>query len=250
MIHGKGVMVNRNLKYKEDKEFLQKAEKLVETTRKSCESMGLLFSSFARLLDHKAIEAEEEHAPLLHVDMSSDLANERADQISKMLHVRVQGLSIEELKNLKKENKIRSTVKVTCNYYRFDEISRILRGRKLDIIPLRMMLSEQTKEELNRLPEGSKLAFIFDERDQSRLSLILEDYRRAFADHKLEFASRSVKDFKNLTKLNGFAKLLVSNRIWNNIPKEYQRASSITHPIMEFDPSSIEESKMQLGIIA
>src|SRR5438128_2579469 len=73
MIQGKGVMVNKNLKYKEDKEFLQNCDKLVETTKKSCLSIGLVFSSFARLLYQKAIEIEQEQAPLSYVDMSSDL---------------------------------------------------------------------------------------------------------------------------------------------------------------------------------
>jgi hypothetical protein len=94
------------------------------------------------------------------------------------------------------------------------------------------------------------VVFIFDEQDQSTLSLILEDYRKAFVDHHLEFVSRSVNDLPHIEKADGFAKILVSNRIWNSIPEEAQQALNATHPIMEFDASSIEESKMQLGIIA
>jgi len=250
MIQGKGVMVNKNLKYKEDREFRQNCEKLVETTKKSCQAQGLIFSSFVRFLYHKAIEMEQEQAPLLYVDMSSELARERADQISQMIHVAVQGVSTDELKELKRQNKLKSGVKIVCNYYRLDEVSRILRGQKLDSIPLRMKFGEETKHELSQLAEGSKVIFIFDEQDQSTLSLILEDYRKAFADHHLEFVSRSVNDLPRIAKADGFAKVLVSNRIWNSIPKETQRALNATHPIMEFDASSIEESKMQLGIIA
>ncbi len=250
MIQGKGVMVNKNLKYKEDREFRERCEKLVQTTNKNCQSMGLIFSSFAKFLYQKAIEMEQEQAPLLYVDMSSDLAKERANQISEVLHVAVRGVSTEELKELKKQNRLKSGVKIVCNYYRFDEVSKLLRGQKLDIIPLRMRLGEETKQEINQLPEGSKVVFVFDEQDQSTLGLILEDYRKAFEDHHLEFVSRSVKDLQRVVKSNSFAKVLVSNRIWNSVPKDVRRSSNITHPIMEFDPSSIEESKMQLGIIA
>jgi GntR family transcriptional regulator len=250
MIQGKGVMVNKNLKYKEDKEFLQNCEELVEATKKSCQRMGLALSSFARYLSHKAIELEEQRAPFLYVDMSSELAKERAEQISMILHVRTQGVSIEELRELTKKKEMLIGVKVICNYYRLDEVSKILRGRKIHIEPLRMVLGEQTKEELYQLPQGAKVGFIFDEQDQARLSMILEDYRKAFADRKLEFVLLPFKDFKNGKKLNGFAKLIVSNRIWNSIPKEKKDASIITHPVMEFDPFSLEESKRQLGIIA
>jgi hypothetical protein len=113
-----------------------------------------------------------------------------------------------------------------------------------------MVLGEQTKEELHRLPQGAKVGFIFDEQDQARLSMILEDYRKVFADRRLEFVLLPFKDFKNGTKLNSYAKLIVSNRIWNSIPKTKKDASMITHPVMEFDPFSLEESKRQLGIIA
>ncbi len=249
MIHGKGVMVNKNLKYKEDKEFLQNCENLVETTKRSCQKKGLNFSSFARYLYHKAIEFEKQQAPLLYIDMSSDLAKERAEQISMMLHIKTQGFSIGELKELVRTKQKFTGVKVICNYYRLDEVTKILKRLRIDIVPLRMMLGEQTKEELGHLPEGAKVAFVFDEQDESRLSMILEDYRRAFADRKLVFVSRSLKDFKK-TKLNGYAKLIISNRIWNDIPKTTKKSSNITHPIVEFDSSSVEESKMQLGIIA
>ena len=250
MIQGKGVMVNKNLKYKEDKDFLQNCEEVVEATRKDCQKRGLAFSSFARYLYHKAIEAEEQHAPFLYVDMSSELAKERAEQISNLLHVRTQGLSIEELKELSKQKDMLTDVKVICNYYRLDEISKILRGRNIHIEPLRMVLGDQTKEELHQLPQGAKVGFIFDEQDQTRLSMILEDYRKGFADRKLEFVLLPFKDFKNGTKLNGYDKLIVSNRIWNSLPISKKDASKVTHPVMEFDPFSLEESKRQLGIVA
>jgi hypothetical protein len=250
MIQGKGVMVNRNLKYKKDEELLLAAEKLAEATRKKCQSTGLVFSSFARYLYHKAIEVEQEQSPLMFVDISSDLARERADQISQMLNVRIEGISTEDLKGLAKNGKLGRDTKIICNYYRFEELRKILRGKSVDIVPLRMMLSEKTKNELNALPTGSKVIFIFDEKDQATLSLILEDYRKTFADHHLEFISRSDRDIKSVLRGDAYTELLVSNRIWNSIPEEIRRARNVTHPVMEFDPSSIEESKTQFGVIA
>jgi GntR family transcriptional regulator len=250
LIHGKGVMVNKNLRYKKDKEFLDNCEQLAKETQKKCQSMGVVFSSFARYLYHKAIEAEQHQSPLIYVDISGELARERASQISGILNVKLEGLSIEELKKLKNIGKLRLDVKIVCNYYRLEEVRKILRGRAIDIVPLRMRLSEETKNELSRLPLGSKVVFIFDEEDETTLGLILEDYKRAFADHNLEFSSCSVKKVKAVVGRDGYAKLVVSNRIWNTIPNELRQAKNVTHPIMEFDPSSIEESKMELGVIA
>lgn len=250
MIQGKGVMVNKNLRYREDKEFLENCSKLAASIKEQCDSMGVVFSSFARYLYHKAIEAEQEEPPFIYVDMSSQLAEERAEQIREILHVRIKGVSIVELKELQKRGAIRRGTKIICNYYRFDEVSKIFKGRGVEIVPLRMIFGQKTRNELGKVRPGSKILFLFDEEDQSTLSLILEDYRRAFEDQRLEFVSHPVKDIKSALQTEGVAKVLVSNRIWNSIPKEIRRAQHVSHPVMEFDPSSIEEVKMQLGVIA
>jgi DNA-binding transcriptional regulator YhcF (GntR family) len=249
MIQGKGVLVNKHLNYKENRGLLESCEQLVKQTQKGCQSRGLIFSSFARYLYHKAIEGEQRNTPLIYVDMTTELAKERAEEVSKILNVNVKGLSIEELKELKRAHRMRAGVKITCNYYRFEQVKKILRGLNLAIIPFRMTMSEKTRNELNQLPEGSKVMFIFDEQDKSTLGLILEDYKKAFAGHKLEFAAGSVEEFPRLVTSNGFAKYLLSNRIRNLIPEEFHNDPSITPTVMEFDPSSIEEAKMELGII-
>ena len=251
LIHGKGVMVEKHLKYKENKQFLRNCEELVETTRKSCQSRGVVFSSFARFLHHRAIEIEGEETPLLYVDMSKKLAEDRAHELSKILNLQLRGWSVEQL--AESYNEIQTGVKVVCNYYRLQEVSEILHGRNLDIVPLRMSLSEKSREELHRLPEGSRVMFIFDQTDKAGLDLILTDYSKMFSDQKLDFVARFIKDprqgIKKLVKQDQFAKVLVSNRLWRNVAKEIRQMSKVTRPIMDFDTSSIEEAKTQLGII-
>lgn len=251
LIHGKGVMVEKHLKYKENRQFLRNCEKLVETTRKSCQSGGVIFSSFARFLHHRAIEIEGEEAPLQYVDMSKKLAEDRAHELSKILNLQLRGWSVEQLAESKSE--IQNGVKIVCNYYRLQEVSEILHGRNLDIVPLRMSLSEKTRNELQKLPEGSRVMFIFDQTDKAGLDHILTDYNKMFSDQKLEFVARFIKDprqgIKKLVKQDNFAKVLVSNRLWRNVAKEIRQMQRVTRPIMDFDTSSIEEAKTQLGII-
>jgi len=95
--------------------------------------------------------------------------------------------------------------------------------------------------------------FIFDQTDKAGLDLILTDYNKMFSDQKLEFVARFVKDprqgIKGLVKHDNFAKVLVSNRLWRNVAKEIRQMRMVTRPIMDFDTSSIEEAKIQLGII-
>lgn len=250
MMPGKGVLVSKHLYYKKNGELLEACEQLVKQIQKGCQSKGLILSPFARYLYHKAIELEQENAPLIYVDMTVALAEERAEQIGKILNVNVDGLSVDQLKELRRSKGIRTGVKITCNYYRFEQVNKIVRGQPVEVIPFRMRLSEKTKHELNQLPEGSKVTFIFDEQDQSTLGLIQEDYKKTFADRKLTFTAGSVKDFARLVKSNSSTTFLLSNRVKDSIPDKFQNVPGVTHTIMEFDPSSIEEAKMELGIIA
>lgn len=250
MIQGKGVLVNKHLNYRKNRELLDSWEQLVKQIEKSCQSKGLVLSAFARYLYHKAIELERDGAPLIYVDVTTALAKERAEQIAKTLNVNVGGISIDQLKEMKRSKTIPPGVKVTCNYYRYEQVHKIVRSQKLEVIPFRMRLSEKTKQRLNQLPEGSKVVFIFDEQDKSTLGLIKEDYKKTFADRKLAFTAGSVKEFLRLVKSKDAPTFLLSNRIRDSIPEELQNAPRVTHTIMEFDPSSIEEAKIELGIIA
>jgi GntR family transcriptional regulator len=248
LIQGKGVMVNKNLRYREDRQFLDNCEKLVQVTRRSCLAKGFVFSSFAKYLYQKAIEFDKESPPLIYIDVDQAVAEERAAEVSHILEVLVVGMAVDRLKISK--SSLAPGTKVLCNYYRLDIVTKALRGRKGGIVPLRMLLGEDTKRILRGLPRRSKVMYLFDPRDTSALSLVLEDYKRAYPESELEFVPRPAKDIARQIRSEDYGHFIISNRLWNSQPKEIRKTDRVTHPSMVFDLSSIEEAKMQLGIIA
>ena len=248
LIQGKGVMVNKNLRYKEDRQFLDNCEKLIQSTRRSCVAKGFIFSSFAKYLYQKAIECEKENPSLIYVDVDQGVANERAAEVSRILEVHVVGMAVDDLKTNK--SLLRPGTRIVCNYYRLDIVTKILRGRKGGIVPLRMLLGEETKRILRALPKRSKVMYLFDPRDHSALALVLDDYRRAYPESELEFVARQAKDIGRQVRSEDYAHFIISNRLWNSLPKEIKKSDRIAHPSMVFDLSSVEEAKMQMGIIA
>lgn len=247
LIQGKGVMVNRDWKYKEDHELLTSCEDLARKTLRACQSIGVIPSSFAKYMQHRAIEYEQEHPPLAYVDVNPELAQERAEQISETLHLNVLGISIEELRD--RVPGFLSGTKIMCNYYRYDDVRKMLRKSDLKVIPMRMRIADTTQKELQQLPEHSKVVFVFDGRDKAGLGLILEDYRKTFSDRGLDFAAHASDDLEALMRSNAISKVLVSNRIWSALPSELRDSPKVTHPSMEFDPADVEELKIELGII-
>jgi GntR family transcriptional regulator len=248
LIQGKGVMVNKNLCYKQDRQFLDNCEKLIQSTRRSCIAKGFIFSSFSKYQYQKALEFEKERPPLIYVDVDQSVAAERAAEISRVLQVHVIGMGMDELKTNKPL--LQPGTRIVCNYYRLDLVTKALRGRKGGIVPLRMFLGEETKKILRGLPKRSKVMYLFDARDHSALTLVLDDCKRAYPESELEFVARPAKDIGRQVRSEDYAHIIISNRLWNSLPKEIKKSDRVTHPIMVFDLSSIEEAKMQMGIIA
>jgi DNA-binding transcriptional regulator YhcF (GntR family) len=251
LIPGKGVMVDKNLTCKSDTGFLKNCEELVELVRKQCQSKNLNFPSLVRFLQHKAVKAEGSQPWLIYADMTTDLAKDRADQLGGMLHVNVLGCSFDELEKIIK-GKIRRGVRIVCNYYRISEVKSIVRGKRLRIVALRMRYGKSFNQRLRKLGTGSKVMFIADQIDQTAIKLLLEDYHRVFAEQQLQFVAHIFNDdnddIEDLIKSDGYALRIVSNRIWNHIPQKIQKMPNVTRPIIEFDLSSVEESKTSMGI--
>lgn len=248
LIHGKGVMVSKNLKCKSDKGFLENCEDLAELVRKQCQSKRLNFPSFVRFLQHKALEAEGKQPWLIYADMTTDLAKERADQLDEILHVNVLGCSFDELEKIIK-GKIRRGVRIVCNYYRVGEVKSIVQGKRLRVVALTMAIGKSFKQTISGLEAGSKVMFIADKIDQTAISLLLEDYRRVFEVQELDFESHMLDgDISDLLKSNDYALFIVSNRIWDAVPEKLKEMPTVIRPLIEFDLSSVEESKVSMGI--
>ena len=112
-----------------------------------------------------------------------------------------------------------------------------------------MAVGKSFKGTLSGLEVGSKVMFIADQIDQTAISILLEDYHRIFETQELNFESHILDgDISGLIKSSDCALFLVSNRIWDTIPEKVKEMPNVIRPLIEFDRSSVEESKVSMGI--
>ena len=249
--HGKGVLVEKHLSYAQRDKITKKCETLSRQTLNRVEKLGLSPSAFARYLYQQARKEESESPVLTLVDVTAEIARDRATMISNFWHVNVPGLSIEDLAGMKRAemNKLR---RIATNYFRLDEVSRIVRGTDIDVIPLSLSFTPAMLAEFERLPAHSKVVLILDDRDYPSLKLILESYRKVLVRPSAHLDSlpwSKARDLKRLVRSNTYNKIIISNRVWGKVPEAVKKHPRVTRPQMEIDLASLESARLRAGVI-
>ncbi|RMG50890.1 MAG: GntR family transcriptional regulator [Acidobacteria bacterium] len=250
--HGKGVIVHTELSYPNDLALAGRSQKLAEETLTRALAAGLAGTSFARMLYQLALERERAQQRFFYVDITESLARERADQISRAWQMTVAGLAMSRIQVL---DEIPSDIplKVFTNHWRYGEVTRLVTHPNADIIPIGLKFTQTMIDEINALRDGATVEIILDEHDfASYGGLILANYQRGFASKKVNFRVRpftTVEDVKRRLKSGQCQMILISNKLWPDMPASLRRMKMVTHPKMAFDGRSSEQARLRAGIV-
>lgn len=249
--HGKGVLVRKHLNYDPDTKGLRKTEELVTEVLRQAEKCGLMPSAFGRYLYQKAIEAESAEPRILYADIGKGIAAERAAYISNFWRINIPSVSVEELVRMSSSD-FRSVTKILTNYVRFDEVRAIVKSKRIEVIPLGLTFSNEAVSEFSNLPHNSSVCFIFDDRDFPWLKLIAQPYKRILTHPSVQFIPKRLSKVKDITKLvrsRQYSRVVISNRLWENLPESIRKLPGITRPQLHIDPASLEEVRIKAGVI-
>jgi hypothetical protein len=204
------------------------------------------------MLYHVALADERSRQQFFYVDITGPLAQERAAQISRAWQITIVGLAIKDIGVLEQIRR-ETPLKVFTNFYRYGEVAKLLSYPNVDLIPVALKFSKEMEAEIDRLREGSIVEIVLDERDFSSYGgLILENYQHAFASKKLFFRVRAmttIADLKNRLRSGNCHMLIISNRLWDQLPEDVKRLRMVTYPKMEFDARASEPARLRAGII-
>lgn len=256
MKHGRRVIVNDFLDHHPNNHLMKTLEEFVDRTLNQARKLDVSNSSFAKFLLHKALERDRRDCSCLFVDSSRAVAQESADQISQMWETPISALSIDDLPDFMASHE-GHVQKIIVNYYRFNEVSEIVKSRQrihpIDVIPISMKFAGETVERLKALPPRSKVLLVADDRDFERHGQTFADaYKEAFRHQSLEFNVQPYSEVKNLDKIGRSKKyklILISNRIWDSLPDKLKNIRTISHPRLEVDRTSLEKARVKAGII-
>jgi GntR family transcriptional regulator len=136
----------------------KKCQELTRDIIKRVRQIGISPVSFVRYLSRNVQEDERRSPYIAYVDLDKEKALQRSEQISRLWHASVTGLSLDEFKlALAHGSKLR---KVLVNHLYADSIRRVSRGRILEFIPIEIYYTEQTIKELKRMKASSLLLLL------------------------------------------------------------------------------------------
>jgi len=249
--HGKGVLVRKHLSYDRKRSRSRKIEDLVNDVLRKAEERGLMPSAFGRYVYQRAIEAESAQPRILYADVGKAIAGERAAYISNFWRINIPSVSLDELAEMPPA-KLHSVSKILTNYVRFDEVRAIVKRKRIEVIPLGLIFTDEAVAEFSHLPRNSSVCFIFDDRDFPWLKLIAQPYKRILTDSSVKFIPKPLSKVRNIAKLAQsklYSCVVISNRLWENLPESIRKMPGITRPQLHIDPASLEEVRIRAGVI-
>ncbi len=226
-----------------------KCQELSKEIIKRIRKIGVSPIAFARYLG-PSMQAEERECPFsAYVDPDKETALRRAEQVSRLWHVSVVGLSVDEFKlALKQGSKLQ---KVLVNHLIADRIKRIPRGKKIDIIPIEISYTEKTIKALEKTKSSSMLVLLPSHAVASA-RFIIEQLHKWIKCKDANISWRlvdEVVDFRHLLSDSRYDRILVSPGARSKVPAKLHQNPRILLLQMDLDPEALEMARIRAGVI-
>jgi DNA-binding transcriptional regulator YhcF (GntR family) len=227
----------------------KQCQELSKDIVKRVRRIGVSPIAFARYLSQNMQEDERRSPFIAYVDPDRETALRRAEQVSRLWHASVIGLSADEFKlALAQGSKLR---KVLVNHLIADSIRRIPRGRKIDIIPIEICYAEQTVKALEKI-RSSSILVLFPNHAISSARFIVEQLQKWMKckDANISWMSvDKVADFRQLLNDSQYDRILVSPGARSKVPVKLHHSSRILLLQMELDSEGLEIARIRAGVI-
>ena len=227
----------------------KRCQELSKDIIKRIRRIGVSPIAFARYLGRDVHEDERRYPFVAYVDLEKETALRRAEQVSRLWHASVIGLSIGEFKHtLTHGSKLQ---KVLVNHLYADSVRRVSRGKKVDIISIEICYTDQTIKALERIKVFPILLVLPNHAIPSARFIVeqLQKWTKC-KDEKISWMPvDEVKDFGHLLNNSKYQRVLVSPGARSKVPSELHQSSRILLLQMELDPEDLEIARIRAGVI-
>jgi DNA-binding transcriptional regulator YhcF (GntR family) len=227
----------------------KKCQELSRDIIKRIRKVGVSPIAYARYLSRNVQEDERRNPFVAYVDLEKETALRRAEQVSRLWHASVIGLSLDEFKHvLSHGSKLQ---KVLVNHLYADSVRRVSRGRKIDIISIEICYSEQTIRALEKIKACSILLLLPDHAVPSARFIVeqLHKWMKCKDANMSWMAVNKVEDFKRLLNDSQYDRILVSPGARNRVPGAHLRSPRLLLLQMDLDPAGLETARIRAGVI-
>ncbi|MBN1568644.1 MAG: GntR family transcriptional regulator [Acidobacteria bacterium] len=227
----------------------KKCQQLSKDISKRVRQIGISPIAFGRYLSRHVQEDERRSPFIAYVDSDKETALRRAEQVSRLWHACVVGLSEEEfILALGHGSKLR---KILVNHLYADNIRQVSRGKKVDIVPIEIYYTEHTIRALEKI-RASSILLLLPDHAVSSARFIVEQLRKWMKCKEANIswmAISKVADFGLLLSDSEYDRILVSPGARKSVPGQLQRSSRLILLQMELDPIGLETARILAGVI-
>jgi len=227
----------------------KKCQELANDIIKRARSIGVSPIAFARYLSRSVQEDERKSPFIAYVDADKEPALRRAEQISRLWHASIVGLTVDECKlALVRGSKLR---KVLVHHLTFDSTRRILRGKKIDVIPIEIAYTEQTIRALEKI-KGSSILVLLPKHAVPSARFMVEQLHKLMKCKDIDISwlvVSDVADFKKLLNDSKYDRILVSPGARSKVPVALHQSPHLLLLRMELDPEDLEIARIRAGVI-
>jgi DNA-binding transcriptional regulator YhcF (GntR family) len=222
------------------------SKQILEQIRKQ----GFLPSSFVRYLDSRAREEEAEHDRLVVIDDSQCLADDFARQVSAAWGAYARPMKFADL--IANPDEVTNVRCVIATYW-FTGLAAWAKPHKVPVHMISTRWSERTLQPIRSLPAGSKTLLVFYEEDYIHNgSLFADDLRKALGDARRHVVSASIRTIEELQPMlasREFRRVLIGNRIWDNLGEDVRLLPQVGRPIVELNKAELDGLRIQVGVV-
>ena len=212
--------------------------------------MGLSPTAFARYLSRHAQESEHNAPLILYVDTHSEIAEQTAEEISRLWQVPVHGLSIWDLKAVLGRNSARH--KILVNHIMCDNVRAMLSRNKSDVIPVEIRSSALYPKALDQIPTNSSVVVIHRPQFAHSVKFILAGIRQILEPRGVmisPYPVRDVSDFRKLVRSSKYDFYVAGPLVRGDVPPELRQDPRILQIQAQLDPASLETARIRAGVI-
>jgi len=142
--------------------------------------------------------------------------------------------------------------KVLANHLRRDYIRSIISSKKIDVIPIEVVYTEQTIKDLAKIKANSAVLRILAHPYVKNARFILAQLQKWVRAPGVEISWVSVRDLSDIEPLlNGsqYDRVIMDPGILSGVPDNLVRHPRILLVRLQFNPASLEAARIRAGVI-
>jgi DNA-binding transcriptional regulator YhcF (GntR family) len=233
-----------------DRSMNQKCLRLSKSTILKARRHGIPPIVFARYLGRQAQEAERSEPFIAYADDVKEVAEQRAEEIARLWQVSVTGMTVQQLKDARHKGLMPR--KILANHLRRDYIRSIISSKMIDVIPIEVVYTEQTIEDMAKIKANSSVLRILAQPFDKNARFIIAQLQNWVSAPGVKISwisARSISNIEQLLKSSQYDRIIMDHGIWNAVPDKLLRNPRILLVRRQFSPSSLEAARIRARII-